>query len=306
MNNRYDVSVVIDQERCSGCGLCIKVCPSGTISLKKGKACVTGDRSLSCGHCMAVCPESAIEINSLDPNSINFNTFDLNEKWLPYGEAKIEELARIIASRRSCRNFKNKAIEQQVIEDLVKLGKLAPSGSNCQKWTFTCFLSREQVVEFAFSVGSFYKKLNKMASSRLLRYGLKLIGKPDLYNYYRDYHDKINNIVNEMESNGKDLLFHGATACIIVGSEPDASSPGDDALLATQNILLSAHSMGIGSCLIGFAVKALSSDKSIQTRFGISEEETIHSVIALGYPNEKYHRITGRKKVTERYIQGEL
>ncbi|MBF0258659.1 MAG: nitroreductase family protein [Desulfamplus sp.] len=302
MSDKYEVSVIIDQNRCSGCGLCIKICPSDTISLKDGKAHVTGDRSLSCGHCMAICPEAAISINSLDRNAIDFNTFSLEERWLPYGKSDISELARIIASRRSCRNFKSRVVARPVIEDLVRFGKLAPSGSNCQKWTFTCLTSREQVVNFAISIGSFYKKMNKMANNIFLRYSLKALGKPELYNYYSDYYNKVSNAIYQMENNGKDLLFHGATACIIIGSEPGASCPSEDALLATQNILLAAHAMGIGTCLIGFAVKALVRDKCIQIKFGITEQEIVYSVIALGYPDEKYQRITGRKVVTERYL----
>ncbi|MBF0204503.1 MAG: hypothetical protein HQK67_09365 [Desulfamplus sp.] len=49
-------------------------------------------------------------------------------------------------------------------------------------------------------------------------------------------------------------------------------------------------------------MKALERDRKIQKQFGITEEETVYSVIALGYPDEKYHRITGRKKAIERYL----
>ena len=49
----------------------------------------------------------------------------------------------------------------------------------------------------------------------------------------------------EWEQNGRDLLFHGATAVIVVASKPGGSNPKEDALLATQNILLAAHSMGL-------------------------------------------------------------
>jgi nitroreductase len=80
--------------------------------------------------------------------------------------------------------------------------------------------------------------------------------------------------------------------------------PGEDALLATQNILLAAHSMGLGSCLIGYAVAAMKKDPSIQRSIGIPAEEEIHAVIALGYPDEVYQRVAGRKKVTPRYFEG--
>jgi len=108
----------------------------------------------------------------------------------------------------------------------------------------------------------------------------------------------------EWHGSGKDRLFHGSTAAILVGSKPGASCPAEDALLATQNILLAAHSMGLGSCLIGYAVAAMKKDPSIQQSIGIPSEEEIHAVIALGYPDEVYQRVAGRKKVTPRYFEG--
>ena len=80
--------------------------------------------------------------------------------------------------------------------------------------------------------------------------------------------------------------------------------PAEDALLAAQNILLAAHSMGLGSCLIGYAVAAMNKDPSIQKSTGISSDDQIHAVIALGYPDEVYQRIAGRKKVIPRYFEG--
>jgi nitroreductase len=61
--------------------------------------------------------------------------------------------------------------------------------------------------------------------------------------------------------------------------------------------------MGLGTCLIGFAVDAIKNDAGIQRFLKIPEEETICSVIAVGYPAEKYEKLTGRKKVTMRYFE---
>jgi len=150
----------------------------------------------------------------------------------------------------------------------------------------------------------FSARLNKTAEKPLLRLLLKLTGKGELDAYYHGYYRKVKEALEEWYGSGKDQLFHGGTAVMIIGSKPGASCPAEDALLATQNILLAAHSMGLGSCLIGFAVTAMKKDPSIQRSVGIPAEEEIHAVIALGYPDEVYHRIAGRKKVMPRYFEG--
>jgi nitroreductase len=61
----------------------------------------------------------------------------------------------------------------------------------------------------------------------------------------------------------------------------------EDALLASQNILLGAHSLGLGSFMIGFAFEAIKRDKHIRKLLQIPDEESVSAVIALGYPAEK-------------------
>jgi nitroreductase len=72
-------------------------------------------------------------------------------------------------------------------------------------------------------------------------------------------------------------------------------------MLATQNMLLAAHAMGLGSCLIGFAVAAIRHDPAIKTHLAIPARETVYAVIALGYPAEKYQQVCGRREVVPRY-----
>ena len=69
------VTTTIDEALCNGCGLCVTVCPSDTITMKGKKAVVTGTESLNCGHCMAVCPTGAVQVASLDKGLSTFKTF---------------------------------------------------------------------------------------------------------------------------------------------------------------------------------------------------------------------------------------
>jgi nitroreductase/ferredoxin len=297
------VTTVIDRDKCIGCGECVRVCPSQTLEMQDGKAIVTGDRSLACGHCIAVCPVEAVRVEALDPHSFRFHTFACRNDWMPWGACDAGELVRLMASRRSCRNFTGAPVPRPVLEDLVKIGTTAPSGTNSQGWTFTTLPSRAVVIKLGNAVGAFFKRLNRMAENPLLRHGLRLIGRPELAGYYRDYHQGVAEGLADWEERGRDRLLHGAPAVIIVGSLPGGSCPAEDALLATQNILLAAHALGLGTCLIGFAVSAMQKDGRIKDLLKIPREETVHAVIALGHPAVAYQRLTGRKKAVSRFVE---
>ena len=138
------INIQINQELCDGCGLCVGVCPSETISVKNKKAQITGEESLTCGHCIAVCPKKAISLKNTEFCKIDFTTFSYENKWIKHGKFEISELVRLMLSRRSCRNFKDKNIDKDILEDLIKIGTTAPSGSNCQDWIFTIVSTKKR------------------------------------------------------------------------------------------------------------------------------------------------------------------
>ncbi len=297
------VATAIDPLKCTGCGLCIRVCPDRTLSMIDDLATVTGDRCMHCGHCAAVCPADAVRVAALDDWTQTFETIRVDgDHWVPPGRFDTSQLVGLMRSRRSCRNFLDTPVDAGSLEDLVKIGITAPSGTNSQRWTFTILPDRRSVLRLGTAVGRYFESLNRMAGNRLLRGGLKLLGRSQLDDYYREYHDSVRDALVEWKAGGIDRLFHGAPAAILVGSTPGASCPMEDALLATQNILLGAHCMGLGTCLVGFAVAAMQKDASIKVDLDIPPDEPVYSVIALGHPDETYARPAGRKKPLLRWV----
>jgi nitroreductase/NAD-dependent dihydropyrimidine dehydrogenase PreA subunit len=275
----------IDKELCTGCGACIDICPSKTLSLVDGKAEVTGDDSMQCGQCAAVCPEGAVRVVGVD---------DPKLPTVSSGTSTAA-LVDIMRNRRSVRRYRPESIEASILEDLVKIGTLAPSGTNAQKWTFTILPTRDAMTFLAGKIAVFFERINKMADNPALRMLSSIFGGGVLGKYYRRHYKSVKEAIDDWLQNGRDHLFHGATAGIVIAERPGASCAAEDALLASQNIVLAAHTMGLGTCLIGFAVEAMKRDLSIQESIGIPKDETVYSVIAIGRPDVAYVRPAGRK-----------
>jgi 2-oxoglutarate ferredoxin oxidoreductase subunit delta len=69
--------IVIDMERCKGCGLCITVCPKKNIAVSRESnrsgyfpAQAQGVECTACTQCAVVCPEGIIEVILEEPQRL--------------------------------------------------------------------------------------------------------------------------------------------------------------------------------------------------------------------------------------------
>ena len=87
--------IIIDQEKCNGCGLCASDCPEGALRIIDGKARLVGD--LLCdglGACIQSCPEDAISIEEREAEP--YDEIRVLENIIPQGrnvlQAHLEHL----------------------------------------------------------------------------------------------------------------------------------------------------------------------------------------------------------------------
>lgn len=290
------VTTEIDTGACIGCGSCVGVCPRKTLALVDGKAKVVGENSLQCGHCAAVCPQAAIRVAGLSPAALNLSTL------VPAGQVAPAALAQLMRMRRSCRNYSDDPVASQVLDDLVTMGAWAPSGTNSQRWTFSLLPDRAAVLRLAEAVGDFFRLLEKLGSNRLVRVASKFVPGDPIGTYWIEHHESVAEALRDWEQRGRDRLFHGAQAAILIGMRPGASCPREDALLAAGQILLAAQSMGLGTVLVGFVVEALRRDPRIKRKMGLPKDEKIYAVIGLGHPAVDYPRAAGRFALVKRTL----
>ena len=59
------VTLKLNVEKCTGCTMCILVCPHAVFQLANKKACIINrDRCMECGACARNCPEDAISVKT--------------------------------------------------------------------------------------------------------------------------------------------------------------------------------------------------------------------------------------------------
>jgi len=56
------MAVVIDYEKCCGCGPCIEACPVNALSMDGDKVKVDEGACIDCGVCVGSCPTEALSL----------------------------------------------------------------------------------------------------------------------------------------------------------------------------------------------------------------------------------------------------
>jgi nitroreductase/Pyruvate/2-oxoacid:ferredoxin oxidoreductase delta subunit len=293
---------IIDSVCCTGCGACVAICPDQILAADaSGRPKIHGERCMLCGHCAALCPERAITVPAL-VDSLSLISVDERAPGMAPAAIAPADLVSLMRRRRSCRRFTAEPVETTMLSDLAKIGTTAPSGTNSQGWSFIILPRRADVERLGRATADFYSRLNKMAANPWYRLASRLFFNDALNRYYRRYYQSIDQALRQWREERIDRLFHGAPAAIIVTGATTASCPAEDALLATQSILLAAESLGLGTCLIGFVVEAARRDPAIARLLRLGAEERIHAVIACGHPAIAFRRPAGRKPIQPRIL----
>lgn len=139
--------VIIDSEKCVGCGLCKKDCVAFDIDIVDKKAVSRGNACIVCGHCEAVCPQGAVKITGFEDG---ITEFDEQVRLDPH------QLMEAIKTRRSIRQFADKEIPQNVIDMIFEAGRMAPTGGNSQGISYVQLDKKKAECEAA-AVGIFSK-----------------------------------------------------------------------------------------------------------------------------------------------------
>jgi nitroreductase len=190
------------------------------------------------------------------------------------GTVAANETLRVIKGRRSIRSFRDEQITDGELKEILEAGSYAPNAGG-QAWHFTVVQRKEMLSE-----------LNLTAKETARNSGIE-------------------HLAELGRNEGFDCLY-GAPALIIVSGDGQAFVPLEaDCAAATQNMLLAAESMGIGSCWIYFALMAFNSPQGPELirKLELPEGYRPYYAAVFGYKKDSDAQADARKPNLVTYIR---
>jgi nitroreductase len=175
-----------------------------------------------------------------------------------------------IHERRSVRSYSPERLEQATILMLLEAAVWAPTAVHEEPWAFVI--------------------VQDMAALKSLSDRAKTIFAAEAARTHPDQASRLLDILAQPDFN----VFYNAGTLIIVCGRPKGPFVVADCWLAAENLMLAACSMGLGSCVIGFAVPALNTPK-IKSELGIPAECTAIAPIIVGVPSGETPRTTRKE-----------
>lgn len=255
--------VSIDQNKCIGCGQCVRDCFFQALRPENGKVTVVSD-CFHCGHCVAVCPQNAVTIPDYPMEEVR-----------EYDEScrmDAENLLHFMQLRRSVRQFKREPVPVKALKTILEAGRYTPTAANRQDVSY--ILVREELETFKKIV---WEGLGERLAKHVpdpFAYRMQIF-----YDLYR-------------ENPKNDCLFCGADTVLLVLSEHPVNGT-----LAMTGMELMAQAQGIGVLYSGFLQRIILDTPKALAFLGLDGTKTLGTVMLLGIPAVTYRRTAPRKPV---------
>lgn len=306
----------IDNVKCSRCGRCAETCPCGGFSWTKGEVPVPigfggfKEACINCENCMAVCPSGAISLSgsfTIDkgryktyltgkmqpPNPFNQDTPDYASI-----EKDLTEMERMIYTRRSNRLFKDKEVSKDLIHRILEAGRFAPSAGNCQPYHFMVLTNPSVIGELESRSMTVLKLLKNAYMSKNGKKQLwkSLFFSISSYLMVNKFDPRPMTAMEKADRNKGRMYFNAPCVILILKQKRGISNPDLDAGICAQNMVLAAHALGLGTCIVSLPMVPLSYPimAGFRKKIGIKSPFVAVTSIAIGHPKGKIDGVVER------------
>lgn len=279
-------AIYVDKVKCTACNICVEACPQDVYELAEFALVSHAERCISCGHCVALCPEEAIEHAAYPEGTMRA----LGARKVPTAAA----VETLLGARRSVRNFKDKSVSRETVEELVRRALSSyPSAHNLRPVRVLALSEPERIARVRDATVEWYRTAVRRLKNPILRtiYGAVAVREDKLGAYALV--DDMKRLVGAYDA-GRDDLFHRAPVVLVLYAPVATVMPRETAYYAAAQLVMMATAMGLGTCFVGWLTAAAAHSDEIRETLGLPEEHRVFAALALGYPKYKYRRAIGR------------
>jgi len=273
----------IDINKCKKCQLCIKVCPSKILDADKdNQTYFIEERKhicLECGHCMAICSTQAITVNEL--------SYEKDFIKIPENTITDKEFYSFLQTRRSVREFKNKPVEKEKLQQIIDAISTAPFGTNNDDVSISVITNKELINKSLPLMAKFYSQLVVWFKNPLMRFIIKKKVGIETFNTIKNHLMPMAKL-GHYNLQDYNAITRDAPAIFIFHSKPEAEEHTEDAHIYNTIAMLAAHSLGLGATIIGLIGPAVNKNNELKEIFKIPKENQVITSLIVGYPKYKY------------------
>jgi nitroreductase len=173
-------------------------------------------------------------------------------------------LSEAIALRRSVRSFTAEPVTADQVRQLIAAAVLAPTAMHTEPWRFVVVQSRERL-----------RRYSEAAKHLLVDGPYGALHDPVMATRHPDFFKAL----RQPEFD----VFYGAGTLIAICGATINQFVAADCWLAAQNLMLTARSIGLGTCCVGTAVPALNTT-AVKDELAIPVDVSVIAVIVVGVP----------------------
>jgi len=196
-------------------------------------------------------------------DSICIIDFDVKHPLQKKEEAETVNAIEAICTRRSTRNFKPDAVEQEKLDAILEAAGQAPSGGNNQTNHFLVIRSREVL-----------DKLIELTASAFSEMEIT-----------EDTYASLKHSIAASKKGGY-VFCYNAPLLIVVANRRDYGNNMADCACAIENMMIAANALDLGSCWIN-QLRWLNEETRLVeylSALGMKEDERVYGAVAIGYP----------------------
>ena len=216
----------------------------------------------------------------LQTGQVNRNTHNIEALKSTHTETE-----KVILKRRSIRMYKNRQVPAFMVKRILEAGRFAPSAGNGQPWKFVVVREPDIIAGLTKTTVAICKIFKALIDYRIAgKRWLKPLANLFIRIKPGDLHPTPFGAIT-MIADGRLSLYHGAPTVILLFKDVRGiSNPDLDIGIAGQNMVLAAHSMGLGTCWVSFAKLAFQYGKKWKKTLGISYPYKFVSSLSIGWP----------------------